>query len=214
MRVEEPASRSTYAILPVLPSNTRTGMVAWQPHLHKPSPLPTGHRLPPLRPFSFEEKNRPTNPDGGWPGHTLQVEACVVGDWAGRESEGQRGGGGGAPAPTLPPPMPMPQLLSLSSCRVKQAELFSRASKPRTPSGPNALSLRSSSTSWAPAVMSPSPSEIWAQRELVSVSYQVLLLCQGALRLVRTGRGLPILLGSGAWCMSCGQGRLPVEGNI
>lgn len=72
-------------------------------------------------------------------------------------------------APTLPPPMPMPQLLSFSSCRVKQAELFSRASKPRTPSGPNALSLRSSSTSWAPAVMSPSPREIWAQRELTSV---------------------------------------------
>ena len=72
--------------------------------------------------------------------------------------------GEGVAAPTLPPPMPMPQLLSLSSCSVKQAELLSRASKPRTPSGPKALSLRSSSTSWAPAVMSPSPREIWAQR--------------------------------------------------
>lgn len=55
-----------------------------------------------------------------------------------------------------------------------------RASKPRTPSGPNALSLRSSSTSWAPAVMSPSPSEIWTHRELCQTpdTYQMPLLGQ------------------------------------
>lgn len=115
----------------------------------------------------WREKHRAGPPR--WRPQALTSCSNAAGEQAGRE--GGRGRGGGPAAPTLPPPMPMPQLLSLSSWRVKQAELLSRASKPRTPSGPKALSLRSSSTSCAPAVMSPSPSEVWTQRRFGSVSW-------------------------------------------
>lgn len=80
-----------YAILPMCcQGNTRTedGCLA-TPHSQIPSPLPTGHRLLPLRPFSFEEKNnRPTIPDGGWPrAHTSDGHKCSRG-------LGREGGGG------------------------------------------------------------------------------------------------------------------------
>lgn len=54
---------------------------------------------------------------------------------------------------TFPPPMPMPQLLSLNSLSVWQEGLFSSCSIPFTPSGPKALSLKSSSISRAPALI-------------------------------------------------------------
>lgn len=62
---------------------------------------------------------------------------------------------------TFPPPIPMPQLLSLSSLRVWQDGLFSSCSIPFTPSGPKALSLRSSSVSLAPALINPLPKDLW-----------------------------------------------------
>lgn len=56
-------------------------------------------------------------------------------------------------AHTFPPPMPMPQLLSFSSLSVWQEGLFSSCSIAFTPSGPKALSLKSSSVSRAPELI-------------------------------------------------------------
>lgn len=61
---------------------------------------------------------------------------------------------------TFPPPTPMPQLLSFSSLRLWQQGLFSSRSIPLTPSGPKALSLRSSSVSRTPAHISASPRQL------------------------------------------------------
>lgn len=65
---------------------------------------------------------------------------------------------------TFPPPTPIPQLLSLSTLSVWQEGLFSSCSIPFTPSGPKALSLRSSSVSLAPAVIIAPPRNLWWKR--------------------------------------------------
>lgn len=65
---------------------------------------------------------------------------------------------------TFPPPMPMPQLLSRSSRSVWQVVLLSNFSMPFTPSGPNALSLRSKTVSLAPAIIKASPREFYNTR--------------------------------------------------
>ena len=51
--------------------------------------------------------------------------------------------------------MPMPQLFRRSSSSVKQAEEDRKVLRPSTPIGPNALSLKFSSTIWEPFVSSP-----------------------------------------------------------
>lgn len=55
----------------------------------------------------------------------------------------------------------MPQLLSLSSLSVWQEGLLSSCSIPFTPSGPKALSLKSSSVSLAPALINALPRHLW-----------------------------------------------------
>ena len=62
---------------------------------------------------------------------------------------------------TLPPLLPRPLLLNLSTLREKQEGLISSAVTALTPSGPNALSLRSSSVRWASAFITPSPKAVW-----------------------------------------------------
>ena len=62
---------------------------------------------------------------------------------------------------TFPPPIPIPQLLSLSSLSVWQEGLFNSCSIPLTPSGPKALSLKSSSVSLAPALINALPRDLY-----------------------------------------------------
>ena len=64
---------------------------------------------------------------------------------------------------TFPPPTPMPQLLSFSCLKVWQERLFNSRSIPFTPSGPKALSLRSSSVSRTCAHINASPRHLWPQ---------------------------------------------------
>ena len=58
---------------------------------------------------------------------------------------------------TFPPVIPRPLLLRRNSCSVKQLGLCRKLTSPTTPLGPNALSLRSNSTSPAPALMMAFP---------------------------------------------------------
>lgn len=57
--------------------------------------------------------------------------------------------------------MPSPLLLRRNARRVKQDLLRRNSASPSTPIGPNALSERSSSVSWAPAFMIPLPRCCW-----------------------------------------------------
>ena len=61
---------------------------------------------------------------------------------------------------TFPPLGPSPLLLNLSTLREKHDGLVSSVVNALTPSGPNALSLRSSSVRWASALITPSPSAV------------------------------------------------------
>lgn len=75
----------------------------------------------------------------------------------------------------------MLQLLSLSSCRVKQVEFLSRVLKFRTSLGSNALLFRFSFTSWVSVVMSFFFREIWVQREFTLVLY-IFVRCRFCVR--------------------------------
>lgn len=62
---------------------------------------------------------------------------------------------------TFPPPMPKPLLLSSSSRRLKQLELWRRSTSPSTPRGPKALSLKSSTVKWQFADIMAVPRCFW-----------------------------------------------------
>ncbi len=63
--------------------------------------------------------------------------------------------------PTFPPPIPIPVLLNFSTFKEKHAGLVSRLTTASIPDGPKALSLRSSSVSWACDWMTASPRAVW-----------------------------------------------------